>query len=195
MDVWSLAGIVEKNKLANDQPFIVLVEVTVTGIPPIYLARNNEDITWNGILWQRFPIDFDKINATNSSLPTCTLKVSNVQGIIQSYVQSYAGFTDADVTIYVVHAAHLDETSAYVEVDFVVTQTKYDEQWVSFTLGASNDQKFRFPFYRYMTNFCPYHFQDIQCGYAGNLTACDGTIATCRIPLRFGGEQGIGNGR
>lgn len=192
MNIWSAAGILEKNKLANDKPFLILVQVTVDGIEdPIRLVRNNEDITWNGYTWLRFPFDFDKVTEDGKEIPSVSLKVSNVQGLIQNYVQQYGGFCDAEVKILIVHAAHLDNPIAEEEMDFVVTQTKYDEQWVSFTIGASNDHSFRFPFWRYMRDFCPYHFKDIQCGYNGASAACDGTITTCRIPLRFGGEQGI----
>jgi phage-related protein len=192
MNVWSSAGILEKNKLANDKPFLILVQMDVPGIAePIRLVRNNEDITWNNQLWQRFPLEFDKVTVDGKEIPMVSLKISNVKGIIQGYVQRYQGFGDCPVKILLIHAAHLDNPVPEIEMDFVVTQTKYDEQWVIFSIGASNDHNFRFPFWRYMTNFCPYHFKDIQCGYAGNLAACDGSLTTCRIPARFGGEQGI----
>jgi phage-related protein len=189
---WSLAGILEKNKLANDKPFLVFVQVDVDGIPePIRLVRDNQDQTWNGQVWQRFPVDFDKVTEDGKEIPSVNLKVSNVQGVVQGYVQQYRGLCDAPVKIMIVHAAHLDNPVPEIELDFVITQTKYDEQWVTFSIGASNDHSFRFPFWRYMTNFCPFHFKDIQCGYAGGQPECDGTLTTCRIPVRFGGEPGI----
>ena len=192
MLVWSAAGILEKNKLANDKPFLVLVEITVAGIgEPIRLVRDNQDQLWNGNLWQRFPIDFDKVTEDGKDLPAVNLKVSNVEGLVQSYVQQYGGFADCPVKIIVVHAAHLDNPIPEIELDFIITETKYDEEWVTFVIGASNDHSFRFPFWRYMRDFCPYHFKDIQCGYAGTLAECDNTLSTCRIRNRFGGEQGI----
>lgn len=195
MNIWSLAGILEKNKLANDKPFIILVQVTVNGIDePIRLARDNVDCNWNGQVWQRFPVDFDKVTEDGKEMPSVTLKVSNVGGVIQSYVQKYQGFCDAPVKIMLVHAAHLDNPIPEIEMDFVINQTKYDEQWVNFTIGASNDHSFRFPFWRYMTNFCELKFKDIKCGYAGDAEPCSNTLATCRIPKRFGGEPGLQTG-
>lgn len=189
---WSLAGILEKNKLANDKPFLVFVQLDVDGIPePIRLVRDNQDQTWAGETWSRFPLEFDKVTEDGKEIPSVNLRVSNVGGIVQGYVQQYKGFADAAVKLFVVHAGHLDNPVAEFELDFVVTQTKYDEQWVIFSIGASNDHAFRFPFWRYMANFCNYHFKDIQCGYNGDLPACDGTLPTCRIPIRFGGEPGI----
>jgi phage-related protein len=194
MLIRSAAGILEKNKLANDKPFLVLAEIVVDGIDePIRLVRNNENITWNGQLWTMFPFDLDRTKEDGKNLPDMSLTVSNVGGIIEGYIQQYRGFCDAAVRIMVVHAAHLDNAVPEVELDFVINQTKYKEDWITFVLGASNDHSFRFPFWRYMTNFCQYHFKDIQCGYAGDLTECDGTLATCRIPKRFGGEPGLQN--
>ena len=192
MLIWSAANILEKNKLANDKPFLALVQIDVDGIPePIRLVRDNQDCNWNGQIWTPFPIDFDQVKEDGKEIPTVNLKVSNIGGIIQSYIQQYRGFCDAKVKIMIVHAAHLDNPDPEIEIDFVINQTKYDEQWVTFIIGASNDHSFRFPPWRYMRDFCPYHFKDIQCGYAGDAATCDNTLSTCRIQERFGGEQGI----
>jgi len=197
MNLWSTAGILEKNKLANDKPFLIVVEMVVAGIDePIRLVRDNVDCEWNGETWQRFPFDFDNLTTQDGKeIPSVNLKVSNVQGLIQGYVQRYRGFCDAKVKVMVIHAAHLDNTIPEIELDFVVKQTSYTEEWVTFSIGASNDHSFRFPIWRYMTKFCPFRFKNIQCGYNGSLDICDNTLATCRIPKRFGGEPGLQNSR
>jgi phage-related protein len=192
MLIWSAAGILEKNKLANDKPFLVLIQLTVKESGEVVkLVRNNENVTWNNDEWIRFPVDFDKVTEDGKSLPSVALKISNVKGLIQSYVQTYKGFCDSQVKIIIVHAAHLDNTTPELELDFVINSTKYDEQWITFTIGASNDHSFRFPVWRYMNKFCNYHYKDIQCGYYGTATACDNTLSTCRISTRFGGEPGL----
>ncbi|MCM0760661.1 DUF1833 family protein [Sporomusa sphaeroides DSM 2875] len=192
MLIWSAAGILEKNKLANDKPFLVLFQITVPSIDePIRLVRDNQECMWNGHLWQPFPVDFDDITEDGKEIPAAILRVSNIKGLIQGYVQRHNGFCDSPVKLIIVHAAHLDNPIPEMELDFVITQTKYDEEWVSFTIGASNDHSFRFPPWKYMTNFCPYRFKDIRCGYAGSAPECDGTLKTCRIRTRFGGEPGI----
>jgi phage-related protein len=181
--------------MASDQPFLIFIEMTVQGITdPIRLVRDNKDQTWNGYLWQRFPVEFDKITEDGKELPAIALKVSNVDGIIQAYVQQYNGFGDAPVRIMVAHAAHLDNPIPEFELDVVITQTGYDEEWVTFTVGASGDHSNRFPLWRYLKSFCEYHFKDIVCGYVGPAAACDNTYATCRIKNRFGGEMGIESG-
>lgn len=196
MQVWSLAGILEKNKLANDAPFLVLVQLEHDSLDdPIRLVRNNDEIEWNGSKWIPFPLDFDNITEDGKETPSLNLKASNVQGVIQSYIQKYNGFADGKVKLMVIHAAHLDNMTPECELDYLITQTKYDEQWVTFVLGASPEMVYRFPMWRYMTNYCPYKFKSVKCGYTGTLAACNNTLDQCRIPKRFGGELGIQTGR
>lgn len=196
MQIWSTAAILEKNKLASDAPFLILVDAYHQSVGEhIRLVRNTEDISWNGEQWTAFPLDIDSYSEDGKTIPALTLKLSNCGGIIQTYIQRYQGLTDAAVKIMVVHAAHLDNTTPECELDFLITKTQYDEQWISFTLGPSSEMVNRFPQYRYMNDFCPFKFKDIRCGYTGSDATCYNTLSTCRIPKRFGGEPGIQTGR
>lgn len=48
MLTWESAAILEKNKLASDKPFLMLVEVNHKSLPDtVRLARNTEDVIWN----------------------------------------------------------------------------------------------------------------------------------------------------
>lgn len=192
MNPWTAAGILEKNKLSNDLPFLVLLEIVHKGLEaPVRLVRNNEDIIWNGNIYQRFPFDFDGINEDGQELPSINLKVSNVGGLIESYIQKYNGFCDAEVTIMVVHAAHLDQKEAEYVLHLTCDATRYDEKWVTFCLSGNKEFNYRFPPNRYMRDFCKWKYKSVRCGYSGMAEPCSGTLATCRIPERFGGEPGV----
>lgn len=191
INIWSVAGILEKNKLANDKPFLLLLEIEKDGLEVIRLVRDNQDCIWNNNIFQCFPFEFDNIKEDGKTLPGLNLKVCNTNGLIQSYVQKESGFCDAKVKIMVVHAAHLENIFPELTMDFVIQSTKYDENWITFVLGAANDYKYRYPVWKYMNNICPYKFKDIQCGYSGEAVECDNTLIKCRIPLRFGGEPGM----
>jgi len=195
MRVWNMAYILEKNKLSSDAPWLALLKITHKSLPePIYLARNNEDVTWYGHTWTRFPIEFGNITQDGKEQPTITLKISNIGGLVESYIQQYNGFTDAEITIYVVHANHLDCLDAAFEITYKCDFTRFDPQWVTFELTAEHDMNYRFPPNTYMKDFCPFKFKSIQCGYAGSETSCNGTLAQCKIPSRFGGEPGVDSG-
>lgn len=196
MQPWSAAATLEKNKLATDAPFLILVDAYHKSIgESIRLVRNTEDIVWNGNTWTAFPLSLGSYNADGKTIPALSLNISNCGGMVQTYIQKYQGLTDAEVKIMVVHAAHLDNTKPECELDFIITKTQYDEQWISFTLGPSSEMVYRFPIHRFMNDFCPFTFKDIRCGYAGSETSCYNNLTSCKIPKRFGGEPGIQTGR
>ena len=192
MLTWETAAIMEKNKLSSDKPFLLLLQVEHKSLPEVVrLARNTEDVTWNGYTWTRFPIKFESVTADGKTMPTCKISVSSCGGLLMTYVKKYEGLTDAAVTIYTVHAAMLDHTQPLLTLEFVNRGTSYDENWITFELGCAPDVYNRFPPDKYMMNYCPFVFKSIQCGYSGTAACCNNTLKECRIPSRFGGEQGM----
>ena len=195
MRIWDMAYILEKNKLASDAPWLALLKIEHSSLSePIRLARNTDYVTWNGHTWAPFPMTFGNIEQDGKGIPQINLQISNIGGVVESYIQSNQGFTDAVVTLYVVHAAHLEITTPAYEIELKCDFTKYDEEWVTFCLTAEKDLNYRFPPRRYLADFCPYKFKSVRCGYAGMASECNGTLATCRIPSRFGGEPGVESG-
>lgn len=192
MLIWEAAAILEKNKLSSDAPFLVLLKIEHDKLSePIYLARNTDDVIWNGVTYVRFPFNFSQMTVDGQTLPTVDLTISNCGGIIQTYLQRYNGLADAQVTMYLVHENLLDRKDALLTIEFSVNSVSYDESWITFKLGCSPELYFKFPLDCYMVNYCPYRFKDIRCGYAGNAPSCNNTRAECRIPARFGGEPGM----
>ena len=192
MLIWESAAIMEKNKLASDAPFLTLLEISHKSLPDIVrLARNTEDVVWNGHTWTRFPVKFESVTTDGKTMPTCKISISSCGGLLMTYVKQYGGLTDAKVTMYMVHANMLDHTQPLQTLEFVNRGTTYDEQWITFELGCSPDVYNRFPPDKYMQNYCPFKFKSVQCGYAGQEPCCNNTLAQCRIRRRFGGEQGM----
>ena len=192
MKVWETAAILEKNKLASDAPFLLLLKIRHADLPEvIYLARNTEDVTWAGRVWTRFRLNVSSVVTDGTTLPSVKLTVSNCGGIIQSYLQQYGGMTDAEVTLYIVHTNLLSSDEPLDQLDFTCLSTSYDEAWVTFTLGSSPELYNKFPLDTYMLDFCPFVFKSIRCGYVGTDKPCNNTIKECRIKERFGGEQGM----
>lgn len=188
---FSKVATLEKNKLSTDAPFLVFIELTHEQLAePLYLVRNTEDLTWRKILWTAYPIDMESYSEDGKTLPSVNLKISSGRGIITSYLQRYGGLTDARVSIYIVNAKLLESDEPEMEYDFQITETSYDEEWITFTLGASPELANRFPAWKHLTDFCPFVCGDIRCGYTGD-KMCKNNLASCLIPERFGGEPGI----
>ena len=202
---FSVAGKIEKNKLANNKPWLLLVEVALTDDLSIHLVMNNEKITWNGIEWIAFPMKFEDRTQDTKSISTFGISISNVDGVAQSYLEEYNGLTDHDVTIRLVHYAHLDNTVPEMEETFEVQKTNYDESWVKFTLGANFFLFFRALADRYLKDYCRHKYGKIECGVNAACTiqypACMHVLTDCRLRMaasgitniRFGGFPGMGS--
>ena len=129
MNRWPAQAIIEKNKLSSEAPFLCLVKMIYKDLDkPICLVRNNEDIVWNGDTYTAYPMDFDTVTTDGATLPKINWTVSNAGGELQKYVQKFKGFTDAEVSIIVVHYNMLDVTDPLQQLDFVITSTTYDEE-------------------------------------------------------------------
>lgn len=192
---FSKIATLEKNKLSSDAPFLMLFKISAEGLEDdIRLARNTEDITWDRKTWTAFPIDVEAYDEDGKTLPALNLKISSGGGIITTYLQKFNGLVDAKTSIYVVHAKNLASKTPEIELDFVVNETEYDEQWITFTLGPTSEMSTRFPQWRYLNDFCPFICGDVRCGYNGTDT-CRNTLKSCLIKERFGGEPGIQTGR
>lgn len=127
--------------------------------------------------WTRFPLKCDSVTTDGKTMPTCKLSVSSCGGLLMDYVKRYVeGLTDAAVKIYMVHAAMLDRTQPLMTLEFVVRGTSYDESWITFELGCAPDVYNRFPPDKYMTNYCPFKFKSVQCGYAVDADCCNNTL-------------------
>jgi len=191
MQIWSQAATLAKNSLASDAPFLIFVEVNCKELEEhIRLVRNTDDVAWRGESWTRFPINIDSSSEDGKTIPSLNLKISNCGGIVQQYLQQYNGLADSEIKIYVALASNLSSSDAEFELDFLITSTKYDEQWITFVLGASSELVNRFPANKYIADFCPFVCGDIRCGYIGTET-CINNLKSCLIPGRFGGEAGM----
>ena len=190
MKVFSEVATIAKNSLSNDGAFLTFLQIDYPGLEMIRLVRNTEDVTWRNETWTRFPMSIEASSEDGKTIPSLTVKISNCTGIIQTYLHKYNGLTDAEVKIFVAYSKNLTVDDAEFELDYTISSTKYDETWVSFTLGASTELINRFPTSKYLHDFCPFVCGDIKCGYTGS-EKCVNNLATCKIPQRFGGCAGM----
>ena len=208
ISTWAIA---EKNKISSDNAWLLAMEFLIpdTGEGQyVRIIANNEDITWNGSIWQAFPFEVDEIGETSKGeVPRIDIRVSNVNRMFEYYLQAYDVFTKLygyypiTVKIMVINSGNLSETVPEVSYEFDLQQPKTNAQWATFTLGASNPYRKRFPEYRILKNQCQYkQFGGIECGYqipAGTFPTCDRTLHTCKEysnSKRFGGFPGAGDG-
>jgi len=191
----SAAARLELHKVASTGAWLILLEIQVPGLETLYVVRNTENITWNGITWQAFPFELGEYTEdAGGEVPQLSLKVSNINRMIQGYLEQADGGVDSEAILRVVHSDHLDLTTPEIEETFKVNSTTCDAKWVEFILQGDLLLNKRVPDRKYLKDWCPYQFKGIECGYKGSATKCDHTLKSCkalRNTLRFGGEPAI----
>lgn len=202
MNNLSAAAKLLKNKLADDGAYLVLLEIQIHGTNiTLRLARNTDDVVWNGQTWTAFPFTLDDIEETNDGeIPEVTLQVSNVNRIVQSYVEQADGGGKSPVWLRVVNSKLLAETTPLLEEYFTATKVSCKEDYVYITLGMGY-KKARRPIGRYMKNHCRNKYGGPKCGASTATMAtyptCDHTLTSCRQrgnSPRFGGHPLVGQG-
>lgn len=213
----SQSAIIEKNKLVSDGAFLILLEIKLTTGEYIRLVRNTEDIKWRVIgadehgtaydLWTAFPFTVDTVSEdSKGELPTVSVKVSNVTGALQYYLENGSGGVGCTVGLYIINSkdAQTDLPAMVYEI-YEVTSVNVNANWVSFNLGAGYPQMARRPERRILKNFCPFKYGGIECGLPASVKltypTCDKSLANCRerqynpaqgrFEIRFGGEPTI----
>lgn len=197
------------NAIDQSDPWLVLLDIylvgtahttVVNGITISYserlsLVNNNEDITFNGVLYYAFSFNYEQPSESGKGeIPTVTISVSNVSRIVQGYVELYEGGVGSVVVMTVVNAGLLAENYAELTTNFTVLGSKCSAQWVAFSLGSANPFNKRFPPDIYSAQHCRFKYKGPHCKYAGIIAACDHTFDDCRLhynEVNFGGHLGL----
>ena len=200
----SSVGIQEKNSLSTDGVFLLCLKIQIPGTDTVYVVRNTDDIVWAGHTWQAIAFEIDEIGeGKDGSVPQVNLRVSNVGGLMEPYVQAYDAFCKASgyhrikVNIYVVNSKNLSNPNPECSHEFILKNPLDGETWMTFVLSASNPFRMRSPKNRILKNYCSHTFKDARCAYSGTVSSCDHTLVTCRLlnnSSRFGGFPSAGTG-
>jgi len=197
----SLATVVEKNKIASAVAFVMLVELDiineVTGafVKTEYIARNNEDVTYQGNVYKRASFDFD-IEETADGIPEVSLNLVDPSGGIMSLAEYHSGGVGWKVRFKYVNTGNITQPPEIEEMVYVVG-SKAKKYGIDFTLGARNPLGMRFPRRLQWRDRCAWAYKGRECGYTGVITNCDYTLQGdngCAIhsnTKRFGAFPGI----
>jgi len=177
--------ILEKNKLATPNSWLILLKITLNDIGGTVLrfVRNNEDIDFNDDIdnsasvsetYTAFPFEIEPTkNMNKGQIPTVTLKVSNITNLLEPYLESLDGAIGSTVKVTVVNSGRLTEMYSELELTYDVIACNSTVQWVTFILGAPNPLRQRFPLHKFLALHCRYQYKDVEdqigprCQYAG----------------------------
>ncbi len=175
--------ILEKNKVATPNAWLVLLKIILTNATELRFVRNTEDIEFNDDVdssgsvsqtYTAFPFEIEPTkDMSKGQIPTVTLRVSNITNLLEPYLESLDGAIGATVKVTVVNSARLSENYSELELSYDVLACNSTARWVTFILGAPNPLRQRFPLRKYMALHCGFQYRDVEdqigprCQYAG----------------------------
>lgn len=190
----STAAILEKNKIAQESVWILLLQVNAPDGQIIRLCYNTENIEWDGYTWVAFPFVIDEMKQNKTEIPQIPIRISNVTRAIERYVEQYGGFVGCTAIIRVVNSKCLNEGRAEIEETFTIQKATSNFEWAVFELGGSLPLRLRYPFRRVLKDWCPYDYKGIECAAVSPYETCPHTLKGCRErnnSVRFGGEPSM----
>lgn len=199
---FSVATAIEKDRIASDVAFVVLLAIDVTdvnGAPvqTMHFAKNSEDIIYKGNTYiaANFSV---KLNLDVANVPKLEVTADDPTGVIRDMMNLYNGGIGFDVSITVVNTGNLTQSPEIHETFKIVTASQSGYQ-VSFTMGVDNPLTLRFPNRLQFRDQCTYQYKGTRCKYAGALANCDYTYFGtngCKVhanTVNYGGFLGLQN--
>ena len=141
---------------------------------------------------------------SKGELSSLSLKVCNINQVMQTYVEQYYGMVGSTIVLSIVSKGSGSTYLLAAAVSYDIMGCVSDSSWVTWTLGAPNPLHKRFPKDRYIANHCNWvsrfnQANNIECGIfiSGSTITCNGTLTRCdelHNGLRYGGYPGMGKG-
>lgn len=198
----SVATVIEKNKIASDKAFIVLLEIDIsddtgTFVETLRLARNSENYVYRGEAYQATNFTFD-LKLDSESEPSLDVQADDPSGFIRQRMDIYGGGLGFECRLIIVNTGNPDQAPE-IEEEFEVVGASTEGYTVSFSLGVTSALSERFPKRIQMRDQCPFIFKGELCRYAGSATSCSYTYDGengCKAKgnqVNFGGFRGLQN--
>lgn len=199
----SVGTIIEKNKIASEETFLILIDAEIKDeegnyIDNIRFVKNSENILFQGNVYQASNFDIN-INVEANTEPSISLVAQDQTRTLAQFIEAYGGLVDNQVTMIVVNSGNL-EGPAEIQETFKIVGSSVDKYVVSFTLGTDSAVSKRFPQFRQFKDRCGWLYKSSRCGYAGALPKCDYTLngangcAAHNNISNFGGFPGLNTG-
>lgn len=172
----SVATVIEKNLIASDKAFILLLAIEITGEDGLYaetlrLCRNSENIVYKGETYTASAFTFS-LKLDTESEPSLDIGADDPTGFIREKMELYGGGMGFDCTLTIVNTGNMDQDPEIEEV-FEVIGASAEGYNISFSLGVQTPLNSRFPRRTQMRDQCPLRYKGLLCKYAGSMPSCD----------------------
>lgn len=196
----SVATVIEKNRIASVNAFIVLMEVDVVDragvmVETLYLARNTENLTFQGQEYVASNFEIT-LKTESGTIPEIQVVAQDQTRAIQQRMEEHGGGVGFTVRVMIINTGNMTQPPEVAE-EFKVVRASAAGYAVTFGLGAENPLSMRFPRGRQAKDRCRFLYKGVECGYTGPMLRCDLTLqgqygcAAHGNTRRFGGFPGI----
>lgn len=177
-----------------------LVAITIPGNVAVRLARNTEDVAYDGNLFKAFNLRIGKQTlSSDGSIPRLTLQVhQDNDRQLEDMINEAESMDGAQVKLIRTNEKFVDTPVADLEADFAILNTESDDEWVTLILGMPSPLLRKIPVRIYSSKQCPYAvpalFSGPECQYVGLDTTCTGLLSDCITKgneEHWGGELGL----
>lgn len=177
-----------------------LVEIAVPTQDVARIARNTEDVHYDGEDFEKFNIQIGaQIFSSDGSIPRVTLRTfQDISRKIENIINETEGALGGAVKLIRVNEKFLTSPVEALEADYDLLASESDSEWCTFTLGIPNPLTQRFPLRDYSSSMCPWTppplFKGPECQYPGDDPTCTGTYEDCYTKgnaEHWGGELGL----
>lgn len=194
----SVASMIDKNKLASEYKFLVLIKLDVLDpetnnfVDELYFARNDEDIEYQGNTYQAANFDLET-KVESGELHDVSLSVTDYSGAVRAALELYDGGVGSRVTMIIVNSGDL-HLKPELEETFDVIGASANVFTIKFSIGANDVLTRRCPRRQQLKDFCSWTYKSSDCGYTGNLPTCAFTLTDCKAhnnATNFSGFPGV----
>lgn len=186
MKTLTAALIIEKNKLANTLPWIILLRVTLDDATILKYAAYPEDVTYNSEVYTALPMTVESIKENaQGRLEGVRVSVANVNRAISAYLEN-ENLLGNTVTLLIIHAGHLISSTDCWSETFRINRISITEEVAVFDLGYEDLVKLQLPRQRYLRGRCRFVYQDAHCAYPDDEFGLT-TKQTFKDPITTGG--------
>jgi phage-related protein len=175
----SVESVIDKNKIASAAVWLACLEIQIVNPntraveETVYVVRNDENVIFNGQVYQAANFDF-QIEQKQNEAPNVTLTAQDQTQFISSKLEAMAGGMFSTVILRVVNSDRLDQPPE-IEETMSVTASSVKNYIVSLTLGSENPLGIQFPKHRQFRDRCAWRYKGYGCQYAGPMPTCDYT--------------------
>lgn len=167
-----------------------------TGEAVFRYTKNLEDVTYEGVVWEKFNFAMGSFVDSTNEMPSMSLSITNVDRIMEGYINKGAGFIEDQVRILFIYAGEL-AADPIIDEYYKIKSVLVTDEAVSFTLGIRNPLIDTFPSQLFSRKTCRFKLKDSNCGYAGGETTCNKTMTRCvalENEINYGGFPAIPGG-